>query len=219
VKRLAGFSLPLIVCVAIYAQVAEHANTHYQSAEDRARMAKGLSAPDRDERQKPKELVEEMSLLPGMTVVDLGTGVGYMLPYLCKAVGPSGHVIAEDIFSDFLEKAKKNAAEEMLSNVTFVLGTETDPKLPEDAVDVVLVLDAYHHFNYPQQMLAAIRKSLRTGGRLVVVDYYKDFFRDPNHIRLDKADVIKEIESSRYRLITNRDHIPGKQYMLNLERQ
>src|SRR5262249_52156118 len=84
-----------------------------------------------------------------------GTGVGYMLPFLSRRVGPKGKVIAEDIFDDFLAAAKDRVARQKLENVTFVKGTETDPNLPEGALDVVLTLDVYHHFDYPDKMLAA----------------------------------------------------------------
>jgi ubiquinone/menaquinone biosynthesis C-methylase UbiE len=210
--------LTLVLCAASYAQVAEKANERYQTPDGRERVAKSLGSPNRAERLEAKQLVEAMSLTPGMTVVDLGTGVGFMLPHLSKAIGPTGRVLAEDIFVDFLDKAKQKAESEKLSNVEFIQGTETDPKLPEDSVDVVLALDAYHHFNYPEQMLAGIWKSLRRGGKLVLVDFYKDGFRDPEHIRLDEADVIREIEANGFRLVSNRVHVPEKQYMLILEK-
>ena len=70
-----------------------------------------LGSPERDATERPQELVDEMALKPGMTVADIGTGVGYMLPYLSRAVGPSGRVVAEDIFDDFLTAAKQRAAD------------------------------------------------------------------------------------------------------------
>ncbi len=155
------------------AQVAGQANSGYQTEQQRKAVASGLADPARDEKQKPGELVRAMGLQPGMTVADVGTGIGYMLPFLSRRVGPTGHVIAEDIFDDFLASAKQRVENQKLENVTFVKGTETDPKLPEGAVDVVLALDVYHHFDYPDKMLAAIHKSLKPDGKLVVVEYYK----------------------------------------------
>ena len=105
-----------------------------------------------------------------MVIADAGSGVGYMLPYLSRAAGPSGKVLAQDIHDDFLAKAAEKADREKLSNVQFIKGTEAEPNLPENAVDVILALDSYHHYNYPERMLAAFRKSLRDGGRLVIVE-------------------------------------------------
>lgn len=206
--------LALLLSVAgAYAQVAGNANNGYKTKEGRTRVATTLAASDRDGRQKPQELVDAIQLKPGMTVADLGTGVGYMLPYFHKAVGPTGKVIAEDIFPDFLEQARATAAKHALSNVEFVHGTDQDPKLPENAVDVAFTLDAYHHFDYPEKMLTAIGRSLKSGGRLVIVDFYKAGFRDPAHIRLDRDDVIKEVESYGWKLVSKQDHIPNSQYI------
>ena len=135
------------VCLSVLGQVAKEANSRYQTPEGRAAVAKGLSASDRDSRQKPKELVDAMELRAGMVVADVGTGVGYMLPFLSKAVGPSGQVLAEDIFDDFLKAATDKAQKEKLTNVSFIKGTETTPNLPEASIDVILALDSYHHYD------------------------------------------------------------------------
>ena len=217
-------ALLAMMAAALSAQVASQANSGYQTEQQRANVAKGLADPERDEKQKPGELIRNAGIQPGMTVADVGTGIGYMLPFLSKRVGAEGKVIAEDIFDDFLAGAKQRVENQKLANVTFVKGTETDPKLPEGALDVVLALDVYHHFDYPDKMLAAIYKSLKPDGRLVIVEYYKRPEAMPNgravtHIRLDMPDVIKEIEANRFHLIAEREHIPDSQYMLILKKQ
>jgi ubiquinone/menaquinone biosynthesis C-methylase UbiE len=214
-KRIAVLSL---FCFVLYGQVAKDANERYRTPDGREAVAKGLGAADRDQRQKPRELIQAMELRPGMAVADIGTGVGYMLPYLSKAVGPEGTVVAEDIFDDFLAQAKTRAAETELSNVTFVKGNEHGPQIAGSSVDVALALDSYHHYDFPADMLAGIRKSLKPGGRLVIVEYYKSKTAMPGgnalqHIRLDKPDLIKEVEANRFRLLSSQDHIPGSQYM------
>ncbi len=129
-------------------QVAGDANKGYKTKEGRERVAGTLSDPARDERQKPNELVAAMKIEPGDSVADIGTGVGYMLPFLSRAVGPTGKVYGEDIQTDFLDKAKAKIAAEKLTNVELVLGGESDPKLPAASVNVILILDTYHHFDY-----------------------------------------------------------------------
>jgi ubiquinone/menaquinone biosynthesis C-methylase UbiE len=165
-----------------------------------------------------------MSIEPGMTVADIGTGIGYMLPFLSRAVGPNGSVIAEDIFEDFLEGARQRAQSLKLSNVTFVKGAETDPHLPEGKLDRVLALDVYHHFDYPERMLAAIYKALKPDGKLIVVEYYKRpesmaNGRAMTHIRIDMPDVIKEIEGNHFHLVMEREHVKNVQYLLVLEKK
>ena len=221
-KRI-GVLVALALAGRLSAQVASQANSGYQTEQQRQAVAKGLADPARDERQKPRDLIKAMGVEPGMNVADIGTGVGYMLPFLSRRVGPEGHVIAEDIFDDFLASAKQRVQNLNLDNVTFVKGTETDPKLLEGAMDIVLALDVYHHFDYPDKMLAAIHKALKPGGKLVVVEYYKRSTAMANgraltHIRLDMADVIKEIEANRFHLLAEREHIPDSQYMLVLRK-
>jgi ubiquinone/menaquinone biosynthesis C-methylase UbiE len=201
-----------------FAQVAQKANEAYQTKEGREGIAKSLADPHRDERQRPRDIVDAMNLKKGQTVVDLGTGIGYMIPYLSHAVGASGEVIGEDIAQDFLDRAKLRVSASSLTNVKFILGDEQDPKLPADKADAILVLDVYHHFDYPQTMLGHIRDCLVSDGRLFIVDYYKRPEAMPNgrameHIRLDKDDVIHEVEDSGFRLVSSSELIPKTQYI------
>jgi len=103
--------------------------------------------------------------------------------------------------------------------VRFLMGSTTDPKLPVNSCDVILILDAYHHFDYPAKMLARIKVALKAGGRLALVDYYKrpgamvggDAV---NHIRLDMDDVIKEVEAEGFKAGAREEHIPKSQYLV-----
>jgi ubiquinone/menaquinone biosynthesis C-methylase UbiE len=209
-KIFAAFLLTL----SAWAQVADTANSGYKTKEGRDKVAAGLDDPHRDGRQKPEELVAAMNIKPGLTVADIGTGTGYMLPFLSRATGPTGKVFGEDIQTDFLERAKaKN-----VPNAELILGTTTDPKLPPNSIDIALVLDVYHHFDYPVKMLAAIRGALKPGAHLVVVDYYKSASPSPGHIRLERDDVAAEIEHNGFHLLSKREHIPKTQYMLTFEK-
>jgi ubiquinone/menaquinone biosynthesis C-methylase UbiE len=215
-------ALPLLAGT-IAAQVANQANSGYKTPQGRQTVAATLGAPDRDVTEKPGVLIREMGLQPGMTVADIGTGIGYMLPFLSRRVGPSGRVIAEDIYDDFLAAAKQRVVNQKLENVSFVKGADTDCNLPEGQVDMVLALDVYHHFDFPDKMLATIHKALRADGKLVVVEYYKRESAMANgraltHIRLDMPDVIKEIEANHFHLIEEKEHIKNVQYMLILEK-
>ena len=222
-KRLAIWSV-LALAWAAPAQVATQANSTYQTEEQRKAVAKTLADPNREETQRPGKLVRDMGVKAGTTVADVGTGIGYMLPFLSKAVGPAGHVIAEDIFDDFLEGAKQHVQALNLTNITFVKGTATDVNLSEGKADVVLALDAYHHFDYPEKMLASIAKGLKPDGGLIIVDYYKRPEAMANnraltHIRLDMPDVIKEVETNGFHLVSEKEHIKNVQYLLVLEKK
>jgi ubiquinone/menaquinone biosynthesis C-methylase UbiE len=204
----------LILTTAAWAQVADDANKSYKTKEGRDKVAATLDDPHRDGRQKPLELIAAMNVKPGMTAADIGTGTGYMLPFLSRAVGPTGRVFGEDIQTDFLDRAKLKKEK----NVELILGTESDPKLPPDSVDVALVLDVYHHFDFPDKMLAAIRSAIKPGGHLVIVDFYKSASPSPGHIRIERDEVVAEIERNGFHLNAKREHIPKTQYMLTFSK-
>jgi ubiquinone/menaquinone biosynthesis C-methylase UbiE len=211
----------LILCATLSAQVAQKANENYGTREGRAKMVDTLTAHSRDARQRPQELVAALEIKPGMAVADVGTGGGYMLPYLSKAVGPNGKVIAQDIHQDFLDAARKTSAG--TRNVTYVLGNEKGTNLPEGALDLILVLDVYHHLNYPEQMLADLRSKLKPGGRLAIVEYHRNEESMGNgfalqHIRLGAEDAIKEIEANGFRLVSRREFTPRVQWLAFFEK-
>jgi len=217
-RRLVCF---ILLFTPAFAQVATDANETYKTHEGRENIAKGLGDPARSERQRPRDIVDALDLKPGASVADVGTGVGFMLPYLSHAVGDTGHVYGEDIQSDFLDKAKVKVQLSHLNNVQFVLGSDRDPKLPADTLEAVLVLDVYHHFDYPEAMLEHMRDSLVSDGKLVIVEYFKrrGAMQNPDpdfplrHIRLDQDDLIKEVEANGFRLVSKRDLVPKSQYI------
>lgn len=204
-----------LVTVALSAQVAEKANERYQSEGGRQGIAQTLTEASRDARQKPKELVAAIGVKPGMTVVDFGTGPGYMLPYLSAVVGPGGRVIGLDIFPDFLEKARQRAAS--LKNVDFIQANAKETKLPEKSADLVLVLDVYHHLDYPARTLSDLRRALKPGGKLAIVEYHKNDVamggRAKEHIRLGEADAIAEIQANGFKLVSKSEFVPQTQWL------
>lgn len=217
--RVISVLLPL--AAAAWGQIAQEANRDYETPALRAKIVERLESPARLANLRPAELVARLGIVRGSTVVDLGTGTGNLLEELSLAVGPAGRVVAEDIHGDFLERARDRVETGGLRNVDLVLGSETDPRLPAGAADLVVVLDAYHHFDYPEQMLAAIKRGLRPGGRLAIIEYHKlrgametgdpDFA--VSHVRAGADQVVREVEAAGYRLLWRRDHAPGRQYI------
>lgn len=209
-------AIGLACCWAAFGQAAAEANKEYSDPSFRAKLAAGLTADSRDARQKPKELVAAMAIQPGMTVADVGTGGGYMLKHLSAAVGPGGTVYAQDIFPDLIATAKKTAAD--LNNVKYVLGNTKSTELPANSADRILVLDAYHHFDHPDAMLASLRQALKPGGRIVIVEYHKNEKAMPNgraltHIRATREEFVKEIESHGLKAVEVKDFQPEVQWM------
>lgn len=216
------FILSLLGCGApfVYGQVAAGANAGYQTAEGRARVAQSLANPEREKEQKPRELIASIGVRKGDVIADIGTGVGFMIPYFLEVIGPEGKLYAEDIQQDFLDQVETHKTEQGWQNVETILGGQVDPKLPANSVDVAFILDAYHHFEQPAETMGAIRSALKPDGRLVVVDFYRSRSRegrDPdwarNHIRADRDEFRAEIEAAGLVFERMFDHLPH-QYAL-----
>ena len=136
-----------------------------------------LTRPEREAEEQPEKALDALKLKPGMIVADIGAGVGYMSLRMAKRVGPSGKVYANDLQPEMLAKLRENAAKAKIANVVTVLGDVVDPKLPANTMDLVLLVDVYHEFSAPQQMLRKIRETLKPDGRLVLLEYRAE---DPN---------------------------------------
>lgn len=130
-----------------------------------------LVRPEREAEEQPEKALDALNLKPGMVVADIGAGVGYMSLRLAKRVGPSGKVYANDLQPEMLAKLRENAAKASVTNVVTVVGDVADPKLPANTMDLVLLVDVYHEFSQPQQMLRKIRETLKPDGRLVLLEY------------------------------------------------
>ena len=211
-------ALLLTLFLPAAAQVAKEANKEYQSPADRERIIQRLENTDRVERLKLKELIPLLGIRPGSTVADVATGTGIMLPFLVEAVGPSGRVVAEDIQQQFLDKAQEKVKANGWSNVTLTLGADRNPNLPAGQLDLVFILDAFHHFDYPGEMLDHIARSLKPGGRLAIMEIYQKRrgSKDEDmskHVRADKDQFTKEIEGFGWRLLSQNDHATN-QYLL-----
>jgi ubiquinone/menaquinone biosynthesis C-methylase UbiE len=116
-------------------------------------------------------IAASLELKPGQSVADVGAGTGLYVPFLAERVGKTGKVYAVDISPPFVEHVTRKAKEAGLTQVTAVLSTERSVELPANSVDMIFTSDAYHHFIHYQDMLASMRKALKPGGQLIVIDY------------------------------------------------
>ena len=130
-----------------------------------------LERPERELEERPDLLVPALQLRPGDAVADIGCGTGYHTRRLAKAVGTNGLVYAEDIQPEMLDLLTNKLAAENIHNVRPVLGTITDPKLPRSALDLILMVDVYHEFDHPYEMVSAMIPALKPGGRIAFVEF------------------------------------------------
>jgi ubiquinone/menaquinone biosynthesis C-methylase UbiE len=124
----------------------------------------------RDRLQEARAVMDKAGIGAGMTVADIGAGEGYYTIRLSQRVGPTGRVLAEDIFPAVRDILAERVARERLDNVSVRLGEPADPKLPANSFDRVLMVHMYHEIAEPYAFLWAMRPALKPGGRVVVVD-------------------------------------------------
>jgi ubiquinone/menaquinone biosynthesis C-methylase UbiE len=124
----------------------------------------------REALQRVPEILVALGALPGARVADVGAGDGFFSVRLARAVGPGGHVIAEDVDSEALDRLRARLADAALTNVEVVRGTLDDPQLPDGALDAILIVDAYHEMEDFAAMLEHVRHALKPEGRLVLVE-------------------------------------------------
>jgi len=173
-----------------------------------------IEPPDRDKWQPPELIMDDLSIADGAVVADLGAGGGWFTVRLARRVGPNGGVYAQDIQKPMIESMERRIRREGLPNVTMVLGTDEDPKLP-DPVDAVLIVGVYGELLKPVEWLKIVRKSLRPGGRIGVVDFRKDGLGPgPDLVeRVDEAEVIKDAKTAGLQLMNRTTQLPF-QYLL-----
>jgi len=133
--------------------------------------ASWLERPERVQEERPDLVLAALDLKPGMKVADIGAGSGYYSSRMAERVGKSGIVYAVDVQPEMIDILRLQMKQQRVSNVEAIVGTETDPQLPPGALDLAIMVDVYHEFEYPYEMLAAIVKALKPGGRVVFVEF------------------------------------------------
>jgi len=179
-----------------------------------------LEAPDRDQWQKPDQIMDALAIAEGSTVAELGAGGGWFTLRLATRVGPNGLVYAEDIQRGMIEGIARRMKAENLTNVKPVLGTPTDPRLPP-GLDAALISDAYHEMDEPADptvivtLLRNIGSALKPQGRLGIVDWTPGAGGSgpSSNQRVDPSSIIKAAEAAGLVLIS-REEIPPFVYLL-----
>jgi len=193
--------------------------THYKGREIAQTMhyagAPWLVRESREREEECSTLLKCLNLKPGMIVCDMGCGNGFYTLKIAPMVGEKGKILAVDIQKEMLEMLDKRAAAEKVNNVETILGTVCDPKLPEGKVDLILCVDVYHEFDHPVEMLAAMRKALAPGGRMVQVEFRAEDPKvpiKPLH-KMSKEQILKEIPPNGFKLVEQFDKLPWQHVM------
>lgn len=193
--------------------------THYMGREI-ARTMSYHGAPwlIRDEREREERcslMLANLGVKRDMTVCDMGCGNGFYSLQLAKMVGKNGNVLAVDIQPEMLKLLRNRMEKEGIENVTPILGSLHNPRLPAGQVDLILLVDVYHEFSHPQHMLQAMRRSLAPGGQIVLLEYRAedpDVPIKPLH-KMSKKQIMKELPANGFQLVKEFDKLPWQHMM------
>jgi len=179
------------------------------------RFARHFDSPERHSWQKPAEVVTLLDIHAGHVVADIGAGTGYFLPYLSKAVGNRGRVLALDVEPNMVEYMNRRVRQSGWSNVEPRVVAADDPNLPPDGVDRIIVVDTWHHIDDRAVYAGKLARALRLGGTLLVVDFtLESAMGPPAKHRLPPEQVVKELQGGGLRAAVVQSETLPEQYVV-----
>jgi len=174
-----------------------------------------LERPEREKEENTSLLLKNLAVKPGMLIADIGAGSGYHSSLLSKMVG-TGKVFAVDVEPEMIAYLNERIKQEKLSRIVPVLGTEQKLPLPENTIDMMLLVDVYHEFSYPYEMTLSMRAALKPGGKLVLVEFRSEDQNVPikSIHKMSEAQAIKEFKAAGFTFDKNIDNLPWQHCMV-----
>ena len=178
----------------------------------------GIDWLEREEREREENttlLLKNLAVKPGMFIADIGAGSGYHSALLSKMVG-TGKVFAVDVEPEMIAYLNERIKQKKLSRIVPVLSTEQKVSLPENTIDMMLLVDVYHEFSYPYEMALSMRAALKRGGKLVLVEFRSEDSTVPIKTihKMSEAQAIKELKAAGFTFDKNIDNLPWQHCMV-----
>ena len=178
--------------------------------------ASWLERPERERSERTDLVLENLPLQAGDSAADLGAGSGYFTLPMARIVGEAGTVYAVDIQPQMLAIVERRSAQSGLENIEPVLATTLSPGLPANSIDLALMVDAYHEFESPREVMLALRESLVPGGKVVLIEYRAEDPTVPiipSH-KMTEKQVKAEMEAVGLEFVSNSDILPQQHYLI-----
>jgi arsenite methyltransferase len=179
-----------------------------------------LEDPQRDAYQKPHEVLTALNIKPGEIIADIGAGSGYFTFRLSHFVGNKGKVYAVDVSPDMILHINRRIRELKANNIVTLLADPDDPLLPDQSVNRFFICEVWHHIENQTKYLALMKKMLKPGGEVVMIDFHKKEFPvgPPMNMKIAREDVIKRLESNGYRLTKEHTFLPYQYFLVFVPR-
>jgi len=212
-----ALTLPGISGVSAEDNVRPGINRHYENP-DYENWVGVFESRGREVYDKRHEIVAALNLRPGMAVADVGAGTGLFTRLFAKDVGPTGKVYAVDIADNFVKNILRTGKEQGLSNIIGIVNTQRSAMLPPASVQLVFISDTYHHFEYPQSMLASIHAALQDKGQLAIIDFRRREGTSSgwvmSHVRANRDQVVKEVTAAGFHLAKEPDLLSENYFLV-----
>jgi len=216
------YSLAVLLCVlgqvVAMAQDSSQRDMHqmHKLHQDPRSYIAMLDDPARDAYQKPHEVITALKLKEGEVIADIGAGSGYFTFRLARHVGNAGRVYAVDVSPDMIVHLNRRIRDLQLKNVVSVLAAPDDPLLADASVDRFFFCDTWHHIENHDRYLALMKKMLKPGGQIVMVDFKKAQtpMGPPMGMRIDRVDLVKELEKNGFRLEGEHTFLPYQYFLV-----
>ena len=175
-----------------------------------------LEDPKRDAYQKPHEVIMALNLRPGEVVADIGSGSGYFTFRLAHHVGEAGKVYAIDINPDMIIYINRRIRDSGTRNVVTILVPPDDPLLPGGSIDRFFICDTWHHVEKQEQYLALMKKALKPGGQVVMIDFQKRELPvgPPVDMKIAREDLIRQMERCGFVLTQEHSFLPFQYFLI-----
>jgi predicted methyltransferase len=207
--------LPFAPAAAQDAQHTSAEHIHAVHRDPKAYIAM-LENPARDAYQKPDEVIQALALKPGETVADIGSGSGYFTLRLAAAVGDTGRVYGVDIDPEMVRHLNRRVRDAGVRNVQTILSEPDDPLLPDGSIDRFVVVDTWHHIDRQPEYLALLKRMLRPGGQVVMIDFQKRELPvgPPLDMKIAREDLVRQMETNGFRLAQEHVFLPYQYFLV-----
>ncbi len=208
-----GRVLSVVAALVLYPAAAQSPHTHRHGFGDAEKWAHVFDDPERDAWQKPHEVIHALELGSDATVADIGAGTGYFAARLARML-PHGTVYAVDVEPEMVKYLAERAKRESLPNLKPVAAKPGDARLPEK-VDLILLVDVYHHVEDRSRYFRRLAGSLKPGGRLAVIDFKLEApHGPPRGARVAPAEVKAELAKAGYALKAEHGFLPHQYFLV-----
>ena len=209
----------LLMPVLGVSQTADHTPTREEinkMHQDPKAYIAMLENPQRDIEQKPDEVIAAMGIKEGEAIADIGAGSGYFSFRFAPYVGKTGRVYAVDINADMILYMNRHIRDKKIENVVTVLSAAEDPLLADNSIDRFFICNTWHHVSQQPQYIQLMKKMLRPGGQIIIVDYFKKPLPvgPPPEMKMARNDVVKQMEQGGLKLTKEHTFLPYQYFLV-----